>query len=145
MLKKFILAPPLYFTVALTVIYIMGLDAKTNLCFNIGCLISAIGLAINFIAVLMFIKNKTTIIPHNIPSTLQASWVYSFSRNPIYLGMLLILIGGAIASTNFASALPVAVFFIIIDKYIIPIEEKNMEKSFGTAYLKYKEKVRRWI
>ncbi len=144
MIRKFLQSPPLYFILSLIAIYLVRSPSKAENIYTALVLVF-LGIVIDLASTILFIKEKTTIKPYGNPSKIHSSLVYSFSRNPIYLGMLLILIGCAIASTNFASALPVAMFFIIIDKYIIPIEEKNMEKSFGTAYLKYKEKVRRWI
>ncbi len=110
-----------------------------------GIIFVAIGIAINIWADSIFKKEKTTIKPNEIPSSLVIKGPFCFSRHPMYLGSVLILLGVAIALGALSSFLSPILMFIILDKKFIPFEEKQMEKIFGKKYLKYKKQVRRWI
>ena len=98
-------------------------------------------------AVVQFFKNKTTVNPFKPEKSkvLVVAGVYRYSRNPMYLGMALILTGVAFLLANL-SAFIVLPFFIILMNYLqIKPEEKILEKRFGQSYLEYKKSVRRWI
>ena len=70
---------------------------------------------------------------------------FRFSRNPMYLGMLLIILGAAVKA-GFAEGFAFAfVFFLVANFWYIPFEEKNMEDMFGDTFEDYKKTVRRWI
>jgi len=85
--------------------------------------------------------------PHNFsPSTiLVQSGVFNFSRNPMYLGMILTLVGITILFQNPLSLLAPAFFFLVIALKFIPFEEKKMAAEIGEPYLQYKQNVRRWL
>lgn len=70
---------------------------------------------------------------------------FSLSRNPIYLGMVLVLIGMCTWMNN-AWTFPAPIFFFLVMQFkFIPFEEKKMEQELGAKYLEYKKRVRRWI
>ncbi len=73
------------------------------------------------------------------------SGLFKISRNPIYLGMLLILLGEAILLGSIITFIFPLLFIISTNVAVIPIEEKMLEKRFGKKYLDYKNKVGRWI
>ncbi len=77
-------------------------------------------------------------------STLVVGGLYRFTRNPMYLGFLLIQIGVAIFFHNFASFLAVPLFVLYMTRYQIIPEERFLAAKFGDAYLAYKQRVRRW-
>jgi protein-S-isoprenylcysteine O-methyltransferase Ste14 len=91
------------------------------------------------------IINKTTINPNETPSILIKNGPFKISRNPIYLSMLIILFGLDFYFFAIISFINIIIFFLIINFFIIPKEEKNIEKKFGDTYIEYKRKVRRWI
>jgi protein-S-isoprenylcysteine O-methyltransferase Ste14 len=80
------------------------------------------------------------------PATaIVTSGVFKLSRNPIYLGMVLLCLGIALAINSlwiFASAAPLA---LVLQKGVIEREEAYLAQKFGAAYLQYKASVRRWI
>ena len=79
------------------------------------------------------------------PSTaLITGGIYRWIRNPMYLGLSLMLLGVGVAlgSLWFFVALPIAIF--AVTKLAIEPEERYLEEKFGTAYLEYKSRVRRW-
>ena len=63
----------------------------------------------------------------------------------MYLGMASILLGIAIFFGTLIAFIFPLTFIIYIERFIIPIEEKNLEKRFGKKYVEYKKKVRHWI
>lgn len=71
--------------------------------------------------------------------------VFRYSRNPMYLGMTVMLLGVALALRNFAALIAPIYFFTVIDRIFVPFEEKKLEREVGQPYLLYKRKVRRWL
>ena len=111
----------------------------------IGLIIFAAGLSITFFSFYLFKKNKTPILPGQKPTFMVAVGPYKFTRNPMYLGVTLALLGISIYIGNLLSLLSPLIFFIVMNLVYIPFEEKLMENLFGKKYLNYKEKVRRWL
>ncbi len=94
-------------------------------------------------------KHKTVIHPDraSLPkaTTLVTTGIFRFSRNPIYLGMLIILIAWFVRLGNWI-ALSGTVFFVaFITQYQIKPEEVVLQQLFGEAYARYKSRTRRWI
>ena len=106
-----------------------------------------IGLVIMVSAILTFRQLQTTINPlqPNKATSLAVSGVFRFSRNPMYLAMLLILVALSLASGALAAVFLLPGFVIYISIFQIVPEEQAMEKLFSDQYLKYCKKVRRWI
>jgi len=111
----------------------------------IGILILILGLSITFYSFYLFKKNKTSIVPGQNPTFAVMEGPYKFTRNPMYLGVAIGLFGAAVYFGNLLSFLSPIIFFIVINYYFVPFEEKLMEDIFGKRYLDYKKKVRRWI
>jgi protein-S-isoprenylcysteine O-methyltransferase Ste14 len=110
-----------------------------------GIILIIIGLAINGQGIILLRKNKTTLKPHEKPSSLIVKGPFRYSRNPIYLGGLILVLGIVVLlGSLIAFVLPILVF-LIMEFHFIPIEEKKLEESFEKEYRDYKERVRRWI
>jgi protein-S-isoprenylcysteine O-methyltransferase Ste14 len=106
-----------------------------------------VGMIFDLFAVSQFFRSKTTVNPikPNNTKTIVSTGLYKITRNPMYLGMLLLLIAWAIhlgVLTPFL-LLPIFIWVLTIQQ-IIP-EEKILEKNFGENYLSYKQTARRWI
>jgi protein-S-isoprenylcysteine O-methyltransferase Ste14 len=71
--------------------------------------------------------------------------IYKYSRNPMYLGMAILLLGFGICFMNLFALLLPFVFVFLVNSMHVPIEEKLLEDKFGDEYLAYKARVRRWI
>jgi protein-S-isoprenylcysteine O-methyltransferase Ste14 len=71
--------------------------------------------------------------------------LYRFTRNPMYLGLMLIVLGVAILQGSLAAFLPLPVFAWILQTRFVRGEERFLESLFGAEYLDYKSTVRRWI
>ncbi len=111
----------------------------------LGILFIVFGLVINLWADSLFKKNKTTVKPDNTPSKLIINGPFRFSRHPMYLGFVLLLLGVAIILGSISSFVVPGIMFLTLEWKFIPLEEKNMEKCFGKKYLEYKNQVRRWL
>ena len=90
-------------------------------------------------------KMKTTFIPDGTPEVLISSGPFKFSRNPIYLGMLIILIGIAFLMSSMSAIIIAFVFGTIINFTWIVHEEKKLQELFSEDWENYSSKVRRWI
>lgn len=105
------------------------------------------GLMVELISVSLFFKSKTTVNPLK-PEKSQAlvtSGLYRFSRNPMYLGMLLMLTGLTLWLGNPIGVLPLIIFVAYITTFQIKPEEAVLQRIFGTAYSHYQDSVRRWL
>lgn len=113
----------------------------------LSIVIAGIGGIIDLISVYAFFLAKTTVSPLSPQkaNTLVITGFYRFSRNPMYFGMLLILIGWMLWLGNFAGILPIIAFIISITYLQIKPEEKALQEKFGIDYIHYKKQVRRWI
>jgi len=93
----------------------------------------------------VFKKHETNIIPYKSPDSMVTEGPFKFSRNPMYLGMLMVLIGAAtLVGTKLGLIFPV-IFFCIANWWYIPFEEMKMQKVFGAKFDEYKADVRRWV
>lgn len=81
----------------------------------------------------------------NMPMKLVTTGFFRFSRNPTYLGMGIALFGEAIYLGSLVTFVIPILFFILVDRFNIRFEEKNLEKVFGKRYIDYKNKVRKWV
>lgn len=96
-------------------------------------------------SILQFRKMKTTIHPFGKPRTLITDGAFSYSRNPIYLGLLLLLFAQSLYSNTFFALSGSIAFFLIINMMIIPQEEKQLQKIFDKKYMSYVSAVPRWF
>ena len=114
---------------------------------RLGVIPAAIGLAITVAAIRRFRQARTTVNPMD-PSTatqLVTDGVFRISRNPMYLGLLLLLIGWAIWLHGASPwVIPPLFVFAITRVQIIP-EERALERLFGAQYVAYRRSVARWI
>jgi protein-S-isoprenylcysteine O-methyltransferase Ste14 len=105
------------------------------------------GFFVLVLAVSLFKKQNTTVNPIKIEnaSSLVTSGVFEYSRNPMYLGMALILLGLALMFNVIGGSLFTLLFTTYITKFQIKPEEEVMERLFGEDFLKYKQNVRMWL
>lgn len=88
---------------------------------------------------------KTTLDPKGEPSQLLAEGPFKFSRNPMYIGYIVTVLGFAIYMGEVLSFIAPLLLLCALDWVAIPREEKMMKQQFGDDYSKYARKVRRWI
>ena len=109
--------------------------------------IVGIGVLVGITAVAAFIRLRTTVDPRypNKASRLVVIGIYKYSRNPMYLAILLILTGVAVCLGALSSLSVIFLFVAFIHFYQILPEEKALEQKFGESYRQYAGRVRRWI
>ena len=109
--------------------------------------IVVIGVAFTAAGVVSFRRAKTTISPvrPGNASSLVTSGVYRITRNPMYVGLLLVLVAWAVfLASPIALAGPVA-FVFYMARFQIQPEERALSALFGSSYAAYKVRVRRWL
>ena len=113
----------------------------------ISIFILSIGILILLNPVLKFKKSKTTINPIKFKKVnkLVTSGIYKYSRNPMYLGLLMIVVSSSIFYLKIYSILTPLFFYLWINRFQIKREEVFLTEKFGEDYLSYKKKTRRWI
>ena len=116
-----------------------------NIVRMIGLAFVIIGFLLGLAAFLEFRKAQTTILPHGSVSSIITSGIYRFTRNPIYLGFMLILIGFPLNSGTIWGLLLAPVFIYSMNSLVIEHEEAYLEKKFKEQYTGYRSKVRRWL
>ena len=116
-----------------------------DLSFLLGLILIISGISLVFVSFRFMRKMKTTFIPDGTPEVLISSGPFRFSRNPIYLGMLSILVGVAFLMSSLSAIIIAFVFGIIINFTWIAHEEKKLHELFSEDWENYSSKVRRWI
>lgn len=109
--------------------------------------LAGVGIAFAATGVLAFRRASTTVNPTTpeATSTVVASGIYRFSRNPMYVGMLFILAGWAIFLANMLPPLFLPAFVAYMNRFQIGPEERALSARFGSEYASYLRSVRRWL
>lgn len=110
-------------------------------------IVGLLGMAVSLIAVIAFRRVGTTADPRRTTATrvLVSSGIYRYSRNPMYVGVLLMLLGWSLYMGNVLSILCAPLFIVYITRFQIIPEERMLHGKFGEEFAVYKSKVRRWL
>ncbi len=113
----------------------------------IGTALIAVGLVLNAYPKILFARANTTINPMRPAASmvLLTSGLYRLTRNPMYLGQALILLGYAYLLRNKLGALAVPLYVAYITLFQILPEERALTAQFGARYEEYRKLVRRWL
>ena len=111
----------------------------------IGLLFVVFGVGMSSFAAAIFQARGTTRNPYGEPAAFVVQSPYTWTRNPMYLGLTTALFGLALFFSSIVMLAGPAVFFAVIDRIVIPREEETMERLFGKDYLDYTNRVRRWL
>jgi protein-S-isoprenylcysteine O-methyltransferase Ste14 len=105
------------------------------------------GFVAALLGVIAFRRAGTTVNPTTPQSTssLVSGGIYRVTRNPMYLGFLLALVGLAVFLANALSLVLVPAFVAYMNRFQIAPEERVLSEKFGEAFAVYKKKVRRWL
>ena len=111
----------------------------------LGAIVFVLALALGVWAIITMTRAGSN-VPTNLPTTtIVESGPYRFTRNPIYLGMFLVLTGLAIAFDNLWLLIMLLPFALVIRYGVVAREEAYLERKFGDVYLDYRSRVRRWL
>ena len=111
----------------------------------LGLVLTAGGVGFSFYAAAIFGARDTTKNPYGEPTQFVQQAPYTYSRNPMYVGLTATLLGLAVFFDSIAMLLAPAIFFTVIDRLVLPREEETMTRLFGQQYLEYTSRVRRWL
>lgn len=113
----------------------------------VGGIFLGMGAVLGLLGLIQFYRNSTSVDPHqpSKASSLVTNGIYGISRNPMYVGLLLILIGYGFHLGNMLTLVMPLLFVVYMNRYQIMPEEKILAEKFGDKYLKYKTQVRRWL
>lgn len=111
----------------------------------VGIILIIVGVMLAWIANSILLKRRASIRSFEAPSALITTGPFRFSRNPIYLGMIIALFGVETLLGSLSPFIFPILFILYINKSVIPMEQDILEKLFPKEYLDYKTKVRRWI
>lgn len=143
--------PPLALVLALSVgMWLMAqYTPSSEMAFPDGfsAILFAAGLFVGVRGSITFRRSDTTVDPRTPEkaSTLVTSGIYSITRNPMYLGLMIMMIAWGLYLTNVFSIAFVIVYVLYITRFQIKPEEAALESLFGEDYTAYKGRVRRWL
>ena len=131
----------------LTTRVIAPFDVPHGLRLGAALLLGCVGLVLDVAGLLLFVQAKTAINPLKPGSatSLVSTGIYRATRNPMYLGLLLILLGWATFLANGLAYLIAPLFVLYINRFQIDPEERVLLQKFGPSFSAYKTKVRRWL
>ena len=108
-------------------------------------LLVASGLIIVLAAIRNFARAGTRVEPWAPSSAIVSDGIYRITRNPMYVGMALVMLGLALIIGSPASIVMVGLAILIVDRFVIRREEAYLEAKFGEEYRAYRTRVRRWL
>ncbi|WP_139119874.1 methyltransferase family protein [Xanthomonas graminis] len=108
---------------------------------------AAAGLLLSLRCLALFVQRRTTVLPERDPSSLVVRGPYRYSRNPMYLSLLLSYVGLCV-QIGWPWALlllPLPLPLLALQRVLIPFEEARLRERVGSAYARYCAQVRRWL
>ena len=113
--------------------------------FTLGAVLIAIGLAIGFGALRVMNRAGTSPNPYVASAALVEDWPFRFSRNPMYVSMVLIFAGLAVLLRQTLALIALVPAVFVIQGAVIAPEERYLAQRFGASYAAYRARVRRWL
>ena len=110
-----------------------------------GIAVNVLGLLLMAMSAGLFRRVGTGVRPFTEATTLVASGPYRWTRNPMYLGMVVMLVGAALSLGTPGPWLAAAALAVTLDLRFIRNEERALAVSLGEPYERYRERVRRWL
>ena len=109
--------------------------------------IAVVGFSFVLAGIVSFRRAKTTANPKSlsIATSLVSSGIYRVTRNPMYVGIVFVLIAWAVFLSCIWALLGPLAFVLYISRFQISREEEALAARFGSEYSSYKERVRRWL
>lgn len=111
----------------------------------VGLLFVVAGASLDLSSLALFWLERTSALPFRPASKFVARGAYRFSRNPMYLGMTLLVAGLGLLVERLGLVAAALAASLIIDRAVIAREERHLETVFGDSYRDYRRRVRRWL
>ena len=142
---KWIDMPPVWLAGALVLAWALaGLDPLPPLQMS-GAVFVSMGAILIVLAAWEFRRARTTIIPHEMPAALIRTGIFAKTRNPIYLGDALILLGASLWWGSVPGLLLVPAFIWLITQRFILGEEARLRDTFLAEFDQYAQQTKRWL
>ena len=125
----------------------LRIGVEVHVAQSLGGMIAFSGFAIDVYCLLNFLVRKTSASPlkPEKASSIIRTGFYRLSRNPMYLGMVIVLLGWAVMLLNPMALIGLPLFVAFIQRFQIAPEERALTRLFGEEYIAYTRQVRRWI
>jgi protein-S-isoprenylcysteine O-methyltransferase Ste14 len=111
----------------------------------IGAAVLAAGAALVLAGVAEVVRHRTTIVPHHVASTLVTTGAHRISRNPMYTGLAIAYLGGALLARSWWPLATYPLALLAVRGLAIGPEERHLAAKFGPKYSDYRTLVRRWL
>lgn len=111
----------------------------------VGTALVMTGVALALSAIGLFIRVRTTIIPHHRSRSLVTAGPFRLTRNPMYVALSTVFVGASLVMNAVWPLMLVALPLIYLNRITIPREEALLREAFGTEYDAYSTRVRRWL
>jgi len=112
---------------------------------SVGLLPGLAGLALLLAGSTRFRRLSTNIRTFDEPGVLVTDGLFRVTRNPMYLGFVLVLLGAGLAMGALTPLFVPVAFLIVANAWYIPFEERALQTKFGEAYALYRRRTRRWL
>ncbi|MAB08838.1 MAG: isoprenylcysteine carboxylmethyltransferase family protein [Rhodobacteraceae bacterium] len=151
MMRKWLDIPSVWLLGALCLAYWQARAMPAGLSFGpvwadlLGGLLVGGGLLVALLALAELRRNRTSFMPHDEAARLVTGGIFRLSRNPIYLGDVLILAGLILFWDAVLSLVLVPIFVWVVEKRFIEKEEYRLKRKFLASYGRYSQQTRRWI
>ena len=147
---KRIIYPPVWLLLGIISIFALNelypMIRFTSLVFQVlGGVVIVVGLLLLVMANGLFVRAGTDVIPFRKVSALVTTGIYRFTRNPMYLGMVAVLLGCALTVGVVPALLVPVAFIVIVEARFIRSEEQMLRELFPQEYPAYCQRVRRWL
>jgi protein-S-isoprenylcysteine O-methyltransferase Ste14 len=142
--------PPVVYVVGLVIGYLLErkhplASLPRNFSIAGGVVLIVAGLLVARSAALTMWKAKTSMIPFRPTTAIVSDGVYRFTRNPMYLAMVVMYVGIALLIRAAWAFVLLPLVMIAVDRLVIAKEERYLRGKFGETYTNYCSRVRRWI
>ena len=149
-MKSFKIKPPTYLLIAIFLIVILRFTLPIMTLIPLpwtllGVIPLILGIVINLSADQAFHEANTAVCPFDASSALVTYGPYRFTRNPMYLGFILVLLGVSILAGSLTPFVIVLAFALLMDGMFIRMEEQKLASTFGVHWAEYKSRTRRWL
>jgi len=142
--------PPVWLVIALLLTYVLDRWLPIAEIFPwpwrlVGAPLILLGIVLAASSAGAFRRAGTPVIPFEGSTTLVIRGWYRVTRNPMYLGMALVLAGVGVLQASVGALLPLPLFIAVLQFRFILGEERFLEEIFGEEFRAYRSRVRRWI
>lgn len=110
-----------------------------------GVPLALLGIGVAVAARRVFARRHANVYTFDTPTALVTDGVFARSRNPMYLGLALLLLGAALGSGSLLGLVVAATFVPVANRAYIAFEERKMRETFGAAYESYAARTPRWL